>query len=282
LRSASSKTLCLLVSAAAFGALAWSAEQGPTLRRGAAPPIRALNRPARPALEGVSIEEFVTLKSQKLGVSTPELRCLRHAHCAEVALKTLLKRVRKRDELLRPVHVWRTIADLPWPHGRLALRAWRTRTGSICFDTVVPGSGNTDPFGPCRAVADRALGAYAGTDLDRCARICLQSNGFAAVPTPDFWLSGVVSARATSLRVTRVGERIPTEYPLTGPLVPGAPARRVFLLDLGRRDWQLLQLRRGTTVLERKAQPSFVLTLERCQQQRTVRAIRSCLRAGPG
>ena len=63
MRFASSRTLCLLGSAGALGVLAWSAEQGPSVRLAAAPPIRALNR-AAPGLTGVSVQEVNRLLAQ--------------------------------------------------------------------------------------------------------------------------------------------------------------------------------------------------------------------------
>jgi hypothetical protein len=237
LRSATSKTLFLLASAGAFAALAWSAQHG--LRTLAPPPpIEAYAGPVSPAAAWGGVD-FV------MGVGLPRPgRCDRA--CLRRLLERMIKQLHKRERLTQPIGALQAVALLHRPSAPLVLVTWRSRAGR-CFSTS-PASGT---FGPCADRAGRATGLVPGA-WEACRAICLKSLGSGYGSR--FALAGVVAADATALEIRVDGGRN-TTYPLLGPvLAPGA--RRVFMLDLGRHDWQTLRLLRGGTVLDGRSRPA--------------------------
>jgi hypothetical protein len=134
----------------------------------------------------------------------------------------------------------RVVAELPLRAGagRAQLVAWRTSSNRLCFELAEPHA------------ASGAFGPSAGA----CGAICRASNG-SGPNTRSFTyvLGGSVSSRATALRVVDAGGRVAT-YPLRIRLVLG-PSSRIFMLELGTRDWRRIELLRGTAVIATKSKP---------------------------
>jgi hypothetical protein len=136
----------------------------------------------------------------------------------------------------------RSIARLPLeergPKDRALLAAWRTAAGKLCFATDVEdeeGLNGNRAVGPCLAGA-------------RCRDLCLERSGHYDYGDPPWLLSGIVNAAAEQLRIVLAdGESL--IYPLTGPVVPNFPTRRVFMLDLGNRSHRRLELLEGGKVI---------------------------------
>lgn len=136
---------------------------------------------------------------------------------------------------MTPVSELRAIARLPLRRGgRAALLAWTARNGRLCTnivyrypDTRATGSGGgSGPFGPCEP-------------WTTCGQICLARAADIAQSTAV--LGGTVSASADQLRIVFLdGES--ARYPLRGPIVSRFPDRRAFLLDLGGRMYERLEL----------------------------------------
>jgi hypothetical protein len=116
------------------------------------------------------------------------------------------------------------------PNARARLIAWKSRSGDLCLETEVQdGEGGSllHTSGPC-----------ARTD---CKKLCVSVFGAGTSEAAQL-LSGVVDSKADELRVTYDDGRL-VPYGLTGPLVPGFPGYRVFMLDLGRSLYERLELR---------------------------------------
>jgi hypothetical protein len=146
------------------------------------------------------------------------------------------------------------IAQLRLQHrganARLRLIAWKSKSGKLCLardEADLNGGSGAGPFGPC-------------VPGERCGAICLAfSPGKSGLNT----ISGVVSAKGDSIRITFDGGRVAT-YRLDGPLVRGFPAYRIFLLDLGRGFDTRLALLAGETLIEQERRIDAELRPDRC------------------
>jgi hypothetical protein len=142
------------------------------------------------------------------------------------------------------------------PHSRMRLIAWKNQSGELCLaDDEIDdeGGGGGGPFGPC-------------TPHGRCGDICLTLSGSS---TGTEWLNttvGVVPARADQLRITFDGGR-EAIYELDGPVVPGFPAYRVFMVDLGRGIETRLELVEGDKVIAEEKRSHAEIVGMRCSQK---------------
>jgi hypothetical protein len=140
-------------------------------------------------------------------------------------------------------------------NARLRLIAWKSQPGELCLaddETDDEGGGRGGPFGPC------VPGGH-------CGAICLPLSGSG---TGTEWLSttaGVVPATADLLRITFDGGRV-SSYKLDGPLVPGFPEYRVFMLDLGRGIETRLELFEGDKVIAEEKRSDAEIRRMRCWQ----------------
>ena len=142
------------------------------------------------------------------------------------------------------------------PKSQAFLIAWRNRAGKLCLadsQEDEEGGGGGGPLGPC--VPD-----------GRCGAICLIGSGTGSGQESLYSTSGVVSSKADALRITFDGGRVVT-YELTGPLVPGYPQYRVFMLDLGRDiETHVEMLQDGRVIAEEKRSRAEVRGM-RCSER---------------
>lgn len=167
----------------------------------------------------------------------------------------------------------RVVARLPMRRrGRAALIAWPARNGRLCTeivyrypDTRVTGSGGGyGPFGPCEP-------------RTTCGQICLARA--TDVSQTSAVVGGTVSSSADQLRIVFLdGEG--ARYPLRGPVVAGFPDHRVFLLDLGPRPYERLEL-----LVDGEPRASVDIPREEIERERCLRRfgvsnpeLQSCLR----
>jgi len=228
LRFASSKTLWLLpLSAAAFAALAWSAEQTPS--------ARTVPREVR---DQIALQLGMTTRRP----TTTSFDCYswtkghKATPCTAAESARLTRGFAVQQAAMRPPSLasLQVVSRLALARGEVArLVAWRTRSDRLCFYLSQTPGGGAGPFGPCRS---------------RCAPLCIVSSGDGTDTRPvTYLLGGAVDARATGLRLDlRDGTAV--TYALGGPLL-GTSGDRAVLLALGRGDWTRLELLRGTTVL---------------------------------
>jgi hypothetical protein len=144
----------------------------------------------------------------------------------------------------------RAVAELP---GTAVLLAWRNQVARLCLFVTRPAGSGTGPFGPC---------LHDDPNVP-CGALCLTSDptGSAGVP-PDYLLAGTVRSDATALRITT--SRTRTIYQLRGPVLRGT-GRRVFMLDLGRNDYRVLELLQGTSVIDSHELPAMQAAYEDCR-----------------
>lgn len=140
------------------------------------------------------------------------------------------------------------------PKARVRLDVWRAQSNKLCVQTDEQdkgASGGGGPSGPC----------VPGT---RCANLCLDlsgSSGRDAVYA--YLLSGVVASQADDLRITLDDGR-QEDFALTGPVVPGFPKYRVFMLDLGRDLYRKLELRHDDEVIAEETRSPSEIRMTRC------------------
>lgn len=143
------------------------------------------------------------------------------------------------------------------PKARARFIVWRNDGGKLCVQTEElngPNSGDGGPSGPC--------------DPDnRCRTLCLESSGLSGRSMVfDYVLSGLIASEADDLRLTRDDGRV-QDVALTGPVVPGFPKYRVFMLDLGHSDlYRRLELRQGDKLLAERQVPDAVFKRMRCAE----------------
>jgi len=149
----------------------------------------------------------------------------------------------------------RAIAELRLPargsNARARLIAWRNRSGRLCLETQVD-SVNSDPFGPC--VPGRPC-------QKMCERLLQTKTGGEAL----YLLGGVVASANDRFELTTDDGRLET-FGLSGPVVPGFPGYRVFMLDLGRSLYRRLELlAHDQVVAEETLTPAQIRSL-RCNE----------------
>ena len=157
-----------------------------------------------------------------------------------------------------PRAIARLRLDQRGPGSRLLLIAWKSQSGELCLaDDEMIEKGNGDgagggggPFGPC-------------VPGERCGEICLS---FAGIGFGTEWMNstvGVFPAKADLLRMTFDGGREAT-YELDGPLVPGFPEYRVFMLDLGGGVETRLELFEGNKLIAEEKRSDLEIRGMRC------------------
>jgi hypothetical protein len=118
----------------------------------------------------------------------------------------------------------------------IKLVTWRARNGRLCteldagFRDEVDFPASYGPFGACSV-------------RSQCRDLCLEegSVGVGLKRGEVHLLGGTVSANGDELRIVLVdGKRL--RYATRGPEVPGFPGQRVFMVDLGGRQYRGLEL----------------------------------------
>lgn len=154
-------------------------------------------------------------------------------------LAAFRQKVQEQYEGMRPADgakpraIARLMSDDERTRSTARFIAWRAASDELCMQVELgdPGeshSGAFGPFGPC-------------VPWWPCSQICLDrisntvGNGVISV------LGGTVPAEGDELRVVFL-DGTTSRYPLSGPLVPGFDDARVFMLDLGDRLHQRLEL----------------------------------------
>ena len=149
-------------------------------------------------------------------------------------------------------------------HARLLLIAWKSSPGELCLadeEEDDEGGGGGGPFGPC------VPGGH-------CREICLTYSGSLVGNEWVNTVAGVFPAKADLLRITFDGGRV-SAYKLNGPLVPGFPEYRVFMLDLGDGLETRLQLFRGDTQIAEEKRSDAEIRMERCSRRNPVETMPS-------
>jgi hypothetical protein len=113
------------------------------------------------------------------------------------------------------------------PNARARLIAWRNRSGKLCLETQVDPASSA-AFGPCLPGPP-------------CRKICVQLLQTRTDSAALYLLGGVVASENDRLQLTTDDGRVET-FGLSGPVVPGFPGYRVFMLDLGRGLYRRLEL----------------------------------------
>lgn len=149
----------------------------------------------------------------------------------------------------------RAIAELRLPargpNARARLIAWRNHAGRLCLENQVEDV-NGAPFGPC-------------VPGPPCQKICLLILQTRTADEALYLLGGVVASGNDRLQVTTADGRVAT-YGLTGPVVPGFPGYRVFMLDLGRNLYRRVELlAHDQVVAEETLSPAEIRSL-RCNE----------------
>jgi hypothetical protein len=153
------------------------------------------------------------------------------------------------------------------PNVRARLIAWRNRFGRLCLETRVEDV-NGAPFGPC----------IPGPPFRKiCVQIVQTRTGSEAL----YLLGGVVASGDDRLQVTTEDGQAATDG-LTGPVVPGFPGYRVFMLDLGRNLYRRLELlAHDQVVAEEKLSAAQIRSL-RCNENPPVLPSQDSQRQPPG
>ena len=179
--------------------------------------------------------------------------------------ETMERLQREHEEFLRAVtpakgSEARAIAQLRLldrePSSRALLIAWRSDAGALCLaheEETADAGGGFGPQGPC-------------VPEPRCSKICLDTSPSGTGPKTRYVLAGVVASDGDLLRMTLDDGRV-VAYELSGPLVPGFPEYRVFMLDLGRDLSTRLELLDGANVIATEKQPRDVIRGMRCSEK---------------
>jgi hypothetical protein len=169
----------------------------------------------------------------------------------------------KIEQAIRPAQdseprkIARLLLTARRPKSQAFLIAWRNRAGKLCLadseEDEEGGGGGGGAFGPCEPEG-------------RCGAICLIGSGTGSGQESLYSTSGVVASKADALRITFDDGHVVT-YELTGPLVPGYPEYRVFMLDLGRDiETDLELLRKERVIAEEKRSRAEVRGM-RCSER---------------
>jgi hypothetical protein len=271
-----SKRIWLLVSAGvALGVLVWSAERqgmraaAPAGRTVPAPSLRALDQPASASAMGLVRLSFGGRPG--MGVIVAVMCKPGPCKADDTAKAEALEA--QREAAIRPARGTspRAVAAL---RNTAFLLAWRNHASEPCFFVArgrVTGDtlSGSSVFGPC--VHDR---------VQPCTAICLSSGGTGPTRRSiTYLLAGTVSGAATALRVTT--RRATTTYLLRGPLWRDT-GRRLFMLDLGRNDYRMLELMRGHDVIDSRTLPAFEASVEDCTAAHPVMTdFKSCIQKIP-
>ena len=149
----------------------------------------------------------------------------------------------------------RAIAELRLPargpDARARLIAWRNRSGRLCLETQADAVSSA-PFGPC----------LPGTP---CQKICVRLLQTKTESGALYLLGGVVASKNDRLQLRMEDGRVET-FGLAGPVVPGFPGYRIFMLDLGQDLYRRLELlAHDRVVAEETLTPTEIRSL-RCNE----------------
>jgi hypothetical protein len=236
-----------------------SAEPTSTQPAQAPPAIEAMDEPASvgfemPPDDAASSSTYICLGDE--GETTPE-DCKPTPDQAE----KFRRMAEEFEQAVKPAKETepRAIAQLRLPAGgpsaRARLIAWRNQSDKLCIETEVEeetGGSSDGPSGPC-------------VPESPCEKICLGLSGSGSGSASRYLLSGVVASEADRLRMTLDDGRV-VEYGLTGPIVPGFPEYRVFMLDLGSDLDQRLELVRDDKRIAEEKRSPVEIRMMRCEE----------------
>jgi hypothetical protein len=161
----------------------------------------------------------------------------------------------KIEQAVKQGSAARAIAELPLPGrgptARARLIAWHDRSRQLCLETQVDGV-DSAPFGPCLTGPP-------------CQKICVQLLQTKTGGEALYFLGGVVAAQNDRLQLTTDDGRLET-LGLGGPVVPGFPAYRVFMLDLGRNLYRRLELLAHDQVVAEETLSAAEIRALRCNE----------------
>jgi hypothetical protein len=222
-----------------------------------APPIEAIDEPAE-------VHDFTALLND--ADVTSVYWCLDQEQTdARVDCPTpegAEKLQRQQEEFIRAIQPAKGVKPRAIARLRLSARgpksyarlvAWQNPSDKLCIQTEIADQGSS-PDGPCIPHMP-------------CEELCLDlhTSGSGEGNETLYLLGGVVDSKADQLRLTLEDGRIDA-YGLTGPLVPGFPEYRVFMLDMGRHLYQRLELRLGDKVLAEETLSPGEIRLLRCME----------------
>jgi len=257
------------------GCSLWNEEGGePAGSLQPAPPVRSMNEIVPPPPEDVDADVLVFDQNSVLERACPGVE---PAQCkpSKERYEAVQRRLRQEHEAMDPAGgtEQRVIATLPLSRGGdAALIAWRARNGRLCVKVEIrypdsTGIGIGGGWGPFDSCEPRST----------CGQVCLARA--TEIPKTTGVLTGTVSSSGDELRVTFLdGER--RRYPLRGPVVPGFPESRVFMLDLGPRLYERLELFADGKVSASVDTPREEIEVQLCFRRFRVSTpeLRSCLR----
>jgi hypothetical protein len=140
--------------------------------------------------------------------------------------------------------------------GILELVTWRSRAGALCTlalaRTAAGDAGGVGPNGPC-------------VPVEPCGRLCAEQGQIDVAGRESTIVAGTVAADADVLRLALLGGG-ESLVRLDGPLVPGAPERRVVLVDLGRSSYGRVELLRDGRVVATREESAYDYASEDCIQ----------------
>lgn len=267
------------VAAGAAAVLLLAGCGGAAHRTAAPPPVKAVNEtPPRDVLAQIDQLTGVTPPTgsdvnlaQLCVVLVKQTAKAKPRHCTAAEISAGQAQTRRFQQALAPAQAEapRVVAVLRLPYGfRQLLIAWWTRSGRLCMSAAGSLTSAIDqPFGPCRAVADRAYGNRSMDDpsVPPCAAVCLYAGLGSLAGTTGYYLAGTVPGDATSLRVT-VGGGAVTTYPLRGPFLAGTGSR-IFMARIGPRDWRKLEVLRDKTVVSTQAMSPRTAAFQDCEEK---------------
>jgi hypothetical protein len=219
----------------------------------AAPPIRAVDRPADLAdwwSDDFDVESSDYMCFSSGGTTTTDQSPDCKPSGDEIA-KFRAEEQRWRDAI-RPADGTepRTFAELPLDDGgRVEVSAWANAKGEMCLDTEEwagdDSGGGGGPFGPC-------------DPNEACNTLCVDPEQDNSATR----LVAIVPLEGDLITITLAnGER--RGYPLTGPHVPGF-ARRAFLVDLGDVIYRAIDVTAGGVLVAHQEQSPKLVAYELC------------------
>jgi len=249
--------LCCVLGLSACGA-SQSTQPADTQHAQAAPAIQAIDEPAPDAGWKSPPDDSATLSMY--GCRSDESKTDRKDACTPDQMEKSIQMEQMFEEAVQPARGTqpRAIAQLRLPargpSARARLVVWRTQSNKLCAEADEEdedGGGGEGPLGPCVPGA-------------QCADICLDLSGDSrGNAVYAYLLNGVVASQADDLRITLDDGRV-EDFALTGPVVPGFPKYRVFMLDLGRDLYRRLELRRDDKVIAEETRSPSEIRMTRC------------------
>jgi hypothetical protein len=249
--------LCSVLALSACGSSSKSSQPADTQQVEKAPPaIEVIDEPA-------DVADFVSLLEDPDATSVYWCLDQKQTNAREDCQPTpdQAEKLRRQEEAhlralqpakgVEPRAIARLRLPARGPKSYARLVAWRNESDKLCVQTEVQHQGN-GPDGPC-------------IPGDPCGLLCLDISESGEGNDTLYLVGGVVDSKADELRMTLEDGRV-VPYGLTGPLVPGFPRYRVFMLDLGRELYQRLELRLSDKVLAEETLSPDEIRLLRCTE----------------